>query len=335
MGALRLSLKPPFSHKAEGRHERDCHAYGLLLWHNVMQACLGMEKGCMLILLQITENLQSFSEHRLMFCKVPNWFTVCAACYQITVWEKGIVILNPKPVFKKMILLLNFMQYSCYCEVIPHFSQYFYVPYSNAKIKDRKALLISLLCLFLVLVMPDTLLVSFLKSATGCRFFSWICISLAFGHLPLGTLIFCTGLGSSSFLSCQRVCGTPVLNEYPSVKWPDGKYSFWILLKKVWWHLLKCVGVPWRVMDEGRSLPIQADEWSLFLGLFYIFAVPPIFVLLNLPVTGRDLLSNWVLVCMLDVCVLFGMSELRVWVELTAEEEGLLLKDYTRFRYAI
>lgn len=90
--------------KAEGRHRRDCHACSILLWHNFMQACLGMEKGCTLILLQVTESLQSFSEHHLMFCKVPNEFIVCTACYQITVWENGMMTLNPKPILKKIIL---------------------------------------------------------------------------------------------------------------------------------------------------------------------------------------------------------------------------------------
>lgn len=66
-----------------------------------MQTCLGIEKGCMLILLQVTESSQSFSEHHLMFCKVPNKFIVHTACYRITVWEKGMMILNPKPIFKK------------------------------------------------------------------------------------------------------------------------------------------------------------------------------------------------------------------------------------------
>lgn len=53
-----------------------------------------------------------------------------------------------------------------------------------------------------------------------------------------------------------------------------------------------CVRVPWNVRDEGRSVPVQSDEQSIFFGLLYVIAVPPSFVLLNLPFTGRDLLSS-------------------------------------------
>lgn len=69
-----------------------------------MQTCLGMEKGCTLILLQVAESSQSFSEHHLMFCKVLNKFFVCIACYQITVWEKGVMVLNPEPILRKVML---------------------------------------------------------------------------------------------------------------------------------------------------------------------------------------------------------------------------------------
>lgn len=67
-----------------------------------MQTCLGVEKGCMLILLQVTESSQSFSEHHLMFCNVPNKFIHCTSCYQVTVWEKEMIILNPKSILKKI-----------------------------------------------------------------------------------------------------------------------------------------------------------------------------------------------------------------------------------------
>jgi len=72
LGALWLSVKPTCSCKAEGRRRRDCRAYRLLVWHNFTQTGLRLEKGCMLILLEVIESLQSSSEHRLMFCKVPN-----------------------------------------------------------------------------------------------------------------------------------------------------------------------------------------------------------------------------------------------------------------------
>lgn len=55
-------------------------------------------------------------------------------------------------------------------------------------------------------------------------------------------------------------------------------------------------------------------------------------MLLNLPVTGHDLYGNWTLVFVVDICILLGTSKLQVWVELTAKEEGLSLKDFTYFK---
>lgn len=55
-----------------------------------------------------------------------------------------------------------------------------------------------------------------------------------------------------------------------------------IPLKRVWgiyW------GVPWRVMDEGRSLPVQLNEHSDFLELLYVLQCP----LLTLPFPSHDL----------------------------------------------
>lgn len=55
-------------------------------------------------------------------------------------------------------------------------------------------------------------------------------------------------------------------------------------------------------------------------------------MLLNLPLTGRDLSGNWALMFVVDTCILFGTKKLQVWVELTAKEEGLSLKDCAYFK---
>lgn len=104
-----------------------------------------MKKGCILILLQVTESLQHFSEQHFIFCKVPTKFIVCTAFYHVPLWEKGMMILNPKPILKQIILkfyAVNLLLSSDTTFLLI----LFFVPYSSAKIKDCEAWLVSLAC---------------------------------------------------------------------------------------------------------------------------------------------------------------------------------------------
>lgn len=72
--------------------------------HNFCRLFLEVKKSCIFILLRVMESTQHFSEHHFIFCKVPIKFIVCTAFYHIRFWGKVIMILNPKPFLKQIIL---------------------------------------------------------------------------------------------------------------------------------------------------------------------------------------------------------------------------------------
>lgn len=102
---------------------------------------LEVKKSCILILLRITESSQLFSEHHFIFCKVPTNFIVCTAFYHNAFWGKVMMILNPKPVLKQIIL--KFYALNLVLSIDATFLPIlFLVPYSSVKIKACEAWLV-------------------------------------------------------------------------------------------------------------------------------------------------------------------------------------------------
>lgn len=111
----------------------------LLLWHSFyVQFFLEVKKSCILVLLQVTESSQRFSEHHFVFCKAPTKFIVCTAFYHIPFWEKVMMILNPKPVLKHIILKFYAVNLVLSSDTT-FLLILFLVPYSSVKIKDCEA----------------------------------------------------------------------------------------------------------------------------------------------------------------------------------------------------
>lgn len=184
-----------------------------------------------------------------MFCKVPNKFMVCTTCYQSTVWERGRMVLNPKSILKKIILKF----YAVY-SLLPSDTTFLIRVFlcrceSNATIKDCKALLISLPCLFLVLAMADILLVSFLRATAGCSCFSWT------EYILHWVSSYSLRIMSQQFAVSAKGLQYP----YLAISLPLTPSTIsGILLKKVWY-----IRVPWRIMDE-ESLCLSCWVNALF-----------------------------------------------------------------------
>lgn len=116
----------------------------LLLWHSFS---FGGEK--FLFLLWVTESSQRFSQHHFVFCKFcvfPTKFIVWTAFCHIPFWGKKVMmILNPNPVLKEIILIFYAVNLVLSSDAT-FLLILFLVPCSSAKIKHYEAWLVPLAC---------------------------------------------------------------------------------------------------------------------------------------------------------------------------------------------